>query len=271
MPPRYWLARFGGIKNTNMPIFSILFLAACVLATAFLSGIFGMAGGLILMGVLLSLFSVPQAMMAHGLLQMSANGWRAFLLRRDICWSILIWVILGALLGLSVLFWVAWRPQRQMIFVFLGLVPFLVWLPKSVFHLDAQKPLHGLWAGFLVTLLNTFAGVAGPALDIFFVQTTLRRHQIVATKSTIQILAHLIKVIFWGGAIVNGITTENKTLLFLIAALIPLSMLGTWGGGKILNRLSEQAFLKWLKALVSVIGAVYLIRALLAYFALGAS
>ena len=40
-----------------------------VLGTSFLSGIFGMAGGMILMGLLLMLMSVPAAMILHGITQ----------------------------------------------------------------------------------------------------------------------------------------------------------------------------------------------------------
>jgi len=53
-----------------------LILTAVVLvtmvATAFLSGIFGMAGGLILIGVLLVILPVPEAMMLHGVTQMAS-------------------------------------------------------------------------------------------------------------------------------------------------------------------------------------------------------
>ena len=41
-------------------------LLTAMAATSFLSGIFGMAGGMILMGLLLALFSVPEAMALHG-------------------------------------------------------------------------------------------------------------------------------------------------------------------------------------------------------------
>ena len=53
--------------------------------TSFLSGIFGMAGGIILMAVLVALVSVATAMVIHGGIQMVANGYRAFLLRETPC------------------------------------------------------------------------------------------------------------------------------------------------------------------------------------------
>jgi len=246
-----------------MPIASILILTIATLLTAFLSGIFGMAGGLILMGVLLSILPVPQAMLVHGILQSAANGWRCWLLRGAIQLPILGWYLLGAVLAIGLLLLIAWRPSRTMVFVLLGLVPFLVWLPRSIFHLDASKPSHAILAGLVVTALNTFAGVAGPALDIFFVRTKLTRHQIVATKSVTQLVAHIVKIIFWSGIAFVGISEQNSGLLLIVLVMIPISMLGTWVGGKVLNRLNDRSFLRWVKVLVTIIGLVYLLRALL--------
>src|SRR3954463_13626565 len=56
-------------------------LGLLMVGTAFLSGLFGMAGGLILIGVLLALMPLPTAMVLHAITQMASNGWRAFLWR----------------------------------------------------------------------------------------------------------------------------------------------------------------------------------------------
>ena len=57
-----------------------------MVATAFLSGLFGMAGGLILIGVLLAFMPLPTAMVLHAITQMASNGWRALLWRAHIRW-----------------------------------------------------------------------------------------------------------------------------------------------------------------------------------------
>lgn len=54
----------------------VALLGAVMLGTACLSGIFGMAGGMILMGVLLAVMSVPDAMALHGVTQMASNASR---------------------------------------------------------------------------------------------------------------------------------------------------------------------------------------------------
>ena len=59
-------------------------IAATILVTSFISGIFGMAGGLILLGVLLVFLDVAPAMVLFGTIQTAANGWRATLWWRHV-------------------------------------------------------------------------------------------------------------------------------------------------------------------------------------------
>ncbi len=68
----------------------ILAFATTVFVTSFIAGVFGMAGGMLLMGTLLLMVSVPDAMVLHGVAQMASNGWRALLWRRYIMWRVSI-------------------------------------------------------------------------------------------------------------------------------------------------------------------------------------
>src|SRR3954469_789928 len=56
-------------------------LTASVLSTSFISGVFGMAGGMILIGFLLSFMPLAPAMALHGITQIAANAARAWLCR----------------------------------------------------------------------------------------------------------------------------------------------------------------------------------------------
>ena len=71
-------------------------LGLLMVATAFLSGLFGMAGGLILIGVLLTILPLPSAMVLHAITQMASNGWRAFLWRCHIRWRPVFDLSVGA-------------------------------------------------------------------------------------------------------------------------------------------------------------------------------
>ena len=95
------------------------------LATAFLSSIFGMLGGLILMGILVSLMKVGPAMILHGLIQMTSNGYRAWLNQKDINWKIVGTLSIGNILALAILFEItaislefAWIPDFTVLIIF---------------------------------------------------------------------------------------------------------------------------------------------------------
>lgn len=235
-------------------------IAAAAFATAMLSGVFGMAGGLLLMGVLAWLLPVSAAFVVHGLLQLVANGWRALLHRRHIAWPIIGNYALASAAAAAVIAALSFVPSRPLLFLLLGLVPLLVWLPKGWLQLDASKRSHALTSGFLVTLVNLTAGVAGPLLDIFFVRTALTRHQIVATKAATQVFSHAAKIAVFGLPLL-GAGGAGFPPWWVFALAIPLSMLGTAAGGLVLDRISDVDFKRWTAWIVTAIGAFYLVQA----------
>jgi uncharacterized membrane protein YfcA len=220
-----------------------------------------MAGGIILMAVLVALVSVAMAMIIHGGIQMFANGYRAFLLKQHIDWRVFGFYCVGATAGIAALFFVSWTPDKRALYLLLGLTPLLVWLPKDRLHLDIKRTPHAILAGFGVQGLNTLAGVAGPMLDLFFVRADMTRQQIVATKSVTQALSHLVKIGFWSVPVVTAAGWSALPPWWLFAAAIPLSMLGTTLGKRVLERMNDINFRKWMKGLVTAIGCVLLLRA----------
>ena len=244
-------------------------ILAASLGTAFISGIFGMAGGLILMGVLLAVVSLPSAMIIHGAIQMVANGWRAYLLRRDINWGVFRTYTAGALVGVALLggvFALGLTVDKTQVYLVLGLTPLLVWLPKERLDLDILKREQAFGAGILVQGLNTIAGVAGPVLDLFFVRNAMTRQQIVATKSVTQCLSHIIKIGFWSVPAIYAAQGDVFPPLWFFAAAIPLAMSGTWAGKQVLIRMQDANFKRIVKYLVTVIGTYYIARWALATF-----
>ena len=232
------------------------FVVLAAFVTAAVSGVLGMAGGLLLLGALLLVLPVAVAFVVHGLLQLVSNGWRAFLQRAHIAWRTVGWYAAGALVAVVGVSAVAYVPSRALTYLLLGLVPVLVWVPKGWLHLDAQRPVHAAAAGLLVTVVNLLAGVAGPLLDVFFVRTALVRHQVVATKAATQVLSHAGKVVVYGQLVAAGTVPYAVVLL-----AVPLSMLGTAVGGRLLDRMSEASFTAWTRWVVTVIGGVYLVQA----------
>ena len=237
-----------------------IFIIVMAFVTAAISGVFGMAGGLMLKGALALVLPVSATFVAHGILQFVANGWRAVLHRRHVAWRIVGLYALGALTAAGVTAFIALQPTRATLFLLMGLTPLLVWVPERWIRLDATRPAQAFICGLSVTGVNLTAGVAGAFLDVFFVRTALTRHQIVATKAATQVLSHLMKIVVYGAPLLAA-HGQGLPPVWVFALAIPLSMVGTAVGGLALNRLSDVNFKRYLRTILTIIGALYLAQA----------
>ncbi|HEX4095404.1 MAG TPA: TSUP family transporter [Caulobacteraceae bacterium] len=240
------------------------FIVAMSFLTAALSGVFGMAGGLALKGALALVLPVSATFVVHGMLQLVANGWRAILHRKFVNWRIVAVYALGAFAIAGVIGLIVYEPTRATLYLLMGLAPLLVWMPQGWIKVDASRPGQAFICGVAVTGMNLTAGVAGPLLDVFFVRTALTRHQIVATKAATQVFSHLMKIVVYGAPLFAA-GGKGVPPLWVFALAIPLSMLGTAAGGVVLNRLSDVDFKRYLRLILTGIGAVYLAQAVRLY------
>ena len=243
-----------------MKLALLILISAAV--TACISGIFGMAGGMIFMGIIASLMGVAEAMVVHGVVQSVSNSSRAWLLRPDIRWDILSYTLLGALPAIGLLAMIAFVPNKATLFIVLGLLPFILWLPKGLFQGDAAKPAHAVLCGAMVMGLNLSAGVAGPALDFFYVKTALTRKEIVATKAVTMFASHIVKIIYFGLPLIAAVGLTTLPPLWVFAAAVPCIILGTYIGTRVLHRLSDFHFKSYTKYLVTGVWIIYLWRGL---------
>ena len=228
-------------------------LVSVVFFTSMLSGVFGMAGGLVLLWFLLLVFPAGTAMAVHGVIQLTANGSRAWLSRGYIVWRIVAFMALGVLSAAGLLLLFNYSPNAASVSLLIGLLPILVWLPKRWFHLNANRASHAFCCGIASGGLTIAAGVSGPLIDIFFVRSRMDRRQVVATKAMIQVVAHSIKIIFYLGAAMA--LSAGEWGIVLLAA--PFAMLGTQAGNRILHRLTDANFRTWTRWIVTGIGIFY--------------
>jgi uncharacterized membrane protein YfcA len=228
-------------------------LSVLMIGTALLSGIFGMAGGLILIGVLLMIFPLPTAMVLHAVTQMASNGWRAFLWWRHIAWKTLAFSIAGSLAAVGL--WSIWLfvPDKAVALLLLGLSPFIVRaIPEKIMP-RTFGPSQVAGTGFVAMMLMLTTGVTGPLLDTMFLRSTLERRQIIATKAACQLFSHGLKLIYFGALIDQAGQIEPWFLGVAIAA----SMIGTSLGKLLLERLSEAQFRAWSHRLITVLASYY--------------
>ncbi len=227
---------------------------------AVISGLFGMAGGLVFMGVIASLMSVSAAMVVHGVVQSVSNGSRSAILREHIRWDILGWQLVGAVPAVGIMLMLAFKPDKAQLFLALGFLPLLLWLPRGWLAGDAEKPSHAILCGAMVMGLNLSAGVAGPALDVFYVKTALTRKAIVATKAVTMFASHLVKIGYFGIPLFLLGDFAGLPPWWVFAAAVPAVILGTKIGTSLLEHFSDVGFRKYTRILVTVVGAIYVWR-----------
>jgi len=230
-------------------------LAVSAVATSFVSGILGMAGGMILMGILIAMMPVPAAMMLHGITQLASNGWRAFMWRQNVDWRVFRGYALGALVATAAFMLLQLVVSKAVALIVMGFTPFISLVLPEKLHLNVERRGHSSACGAICTMLSLTAGVSGPILDVFYVRSKMTRHAVIATKATTQSFAHLLKIAYFGVLV----TSERGTVdPWLATMMVVLAFTGTTLSGPVLKRMNDTSFRLWSRWTISVLGVVYL-------------
>jgi uncharacterized membrane protein YfcA len=230
-----------------------------VLATSFLSGIFGMAGGLILLGVLLAFMDVAPAMVLFGVTQTAANGWRVALWWRHLHWPIIWRYLPGALAAFMVMRWIALLPDKALVYLLLGIIPFAADLVPKRLAPNIERPGAPFLCGAFVMVLQLMAGAAGNVLDIFFQKSSLDRKAIVATKAFTQTAAHILRVAYFGSF---AAAFAAPLPWWAYVGAVVLAIAGTTLAARVLHAMSDADFRSWSRRIILAISATYLARGL---------
>ena len=221
--------------------------------TAIISGLFSMAGGLILIGIMAFFLSVPATMVLHGIAQTFSNGSRVWLYRHHIKWSVLLPYSIGASLVLATFVLISYVPSTGVIFLLIGAFPFIaLMLPRSI-NLDMQRKPVAFICGIVVTSAQMLAGVAGALLDVFYIKSNLTRQEILGTKAVTQTLGHIIKLSYYG-AFLHG----SELTWWVVPAVIIAALLGNYLASTLVTKMTDHQFKTAGKYLICVFGLMFL-------------
>jgi len=158
-------------------------------------------------------------------------------------------VIVGAYLSaFAPSFWLEWT---MAIFLILFSAFLLLWQKLKVSDKASVSVSSGLISGLLAGLVGTGGAVRGIALSAF----RLRMEVFIATSAFIDLLVDLSRSIVYYS---NGYIHQEQWKWVL--ALIGVSIVGTWIGKKILQRISEDRFRVIVLYLIAGVGIATLIR-----------
>ena len=239
-----------------MPSVAVLaLLAVSALVTSFISGILGMAGGMILMGILLAVLPLPVAMMLHGITQLASNGWRALMWRKEVDWRVFRGYMYGAIVMTVFFAVVKLVVSKPIALIAMGLTPFLTLALPEKLHLNVERKGHATACGIICTTLSLTSGVSGPILDVFFVRSKMGRHGVIATKAMTQSLSHILKIVYFGAFVAVGGGNVHPGLA---AMMVALAFIGTSLSKHVVARMNDQSFRMWTRWTVMTLGVMYL-------------
>ena len=243
----------------SLPILAAL--AAVAVATSFISGIFGMAGGMLLIGLLLVLLPVPAAMVFHGVIQIAANGWRSWLWRHHINWNVVLQFGAGAGFALVVFSFLSFVPPKPLVLLTVGLTPFIALALPQRLAPNIERGGQAFLAGAIGGAIQMVSGVTGPLLDIFYVRSGMTRQVNVATKAAAQVLGHLTKVIYFGALVADPAGRDAEQWAVMAFAAF-FAVIGTTLSRGVLDRLSDKQFYYWTRRVILALGSVYIAQGL---------
>ncbi|WP_034592823.1 sulfite exporter TauE/SafE family protein [Hamadaea tsunoensis] len=238
-----------------MNVWQVLGASAAAFLLALLSAVAGFGGGVLLLPVFTALFGLRTAVPMLTLTQLSSNGSRVWLNRKDIRWPLVGWFALGAVpLAVAGGLLLAHAPLgalKRMLGVFL--IGVVVWR-----HLrrDPGKPGDKAFIGVGAAsgLGSALLGSVGPLTAPFFLAYGLARAAYIGTEAASALTMHLAKLGAYGAG-----DLLTRTVIVYGVVLTPATLAGAWVGKRIVGRISDRVFVLLVEAGLLLSGVLFLV------------
>jgi hypothetical protein len=225
-----------------------------------------MAGGMILMAVLLQLMPVQAAFFFHASVQLVSNGWRCFLWRKHIVWKALPYWAAGVAAGVALVACFSYSPGKETVLIMIGAVPLIGLGLRRIMTLSIMNPVQAFFAAIGLTFVHLTGGVVGALLDLLYNNTKLTRHQIVATKAFTQSASHILRLVYFGALLplLTGAAGWPKELNpAILPMMMALSVVGTSTATLILKRFDDDGFKRATRYIIAAVSVYCLTRGIL--------
>lgn len=228
--------------------------------TSSISAVLGMAGGIILLGIMAIMIPEGYVVVAlHGVVQLISNLTRSYVFRSHIRKDIISQYLPGAVLGLlaasAIIFGLihffnlnsAADLKVDFLKAFIGV--FILWFLFGKRHKITSDSPHFFGVGALSGLCTTFIGATGPLIAPFFLKGKLTKENIIANKALCQAISHIGKMPLFMLFFDFNYYSEVELLLPLTIAVF----VGTNVGKKVLGFIPEKIFRLMFKTALTLI------------------
>lgn len=245
----------------QLTLVAFLLLISMALITSVISGMFGLAGGLIFLAVITTTVETSYIIPLHAAVQLISNCSRLAFFYKHIRWTViryfLVGLIPGSFLGILIFALSPLGIIKMLIGFFILLATFMPETKRErSFDLGIFVPV-----GFVTGVFGIFIGATGPFTASFFIRRDILKENLIATKGTCQAISHLIKIPLFGFVGAN-ILPYWKTFIFIG----PVIVLGTYMGKKLVGKISEKDFKLAFRVIISLIALAIIIPEILNTF-----
>ncbi|MFV0295752.1 MAG: hypothetical protein ACK5JT_06490, partial [Hyphomicrobiaceae bacterium] len=179
--------------------------------------------------------------------------------RAHVDWGLGARYLTGAPASFVVMRLIAFIPDKALVYLGLGIIPFAAALLPARFWPPITRPWGPQMCGALIMVLQLMAGAAGHILDMFFQRSTFDRKGIVANKAVCQTAAHLYRILYFGSF---AHAFDVQLPVWLIGLGLGLAFAGTSLAALVLERMTEANFRIWSRRVVHIVAITFLVRGL---------
>ena len=238
-------APFLGVPDVDSLVFFGLSLTAFL--GSFIGVVTGTAGGLMVLAIMAFFFPPAILVPLHTFVQLGASTSIAVILRRYILRPTVLPFFAGAAIGatLGAQIFVS-LPTAILQGIIGGFILLLTWLPKFSTMGSEQNRFAVL--GFGATFLGMFVSATGTLIGPFVFNASPERRNYAATMGILMCISHITKITAFtllGMAIGSYVP--------LLVAMIACGTLGSWVGGRVLNRIPERLFRAVFRTLLTIL------------------
>lgn len=173
---------FLGVPDVDGLIFLGLVLTS--LCAAFITGVAGAAGGLLLLGVLALVFPPAVLIPVHTIVMLGDNCGRVVILWRHILWRAMLPFFIGAAIGAAAGGRIFVSLPTATLQLILGVfIIVFTWMPK-IASAGSLRGRFGL-VGFAATFVGMFVSATGALVGPFVAAACSDRHALIGTFSAV--------------------------------------------------------------------------------------
>ena len=214
--------------------------------TSLITAMFSLGGGSLLVAALALALPATVVIPVHGCVQLGSNVGRALLQRAHIQWRMILWIVLGGVIGSLAGGPLAYAVPERWLSAAIGVFVLVsAWLPAPRAIIDSRTVQF--IGGAVVAGLGMLVGVSGP-LSAALIRGLPDRHQLVATQATLVSCQHLFKVLVF-----MALGFAFARYLGLIVLMVISGFAGTALGSRLLSHVPEAIFRIGFKLLLSLV------------------